>query len=65
MEKYSHVKFICSAKKRFSELELAIQLRTEKISEFELLKISLIINKQDKLNLSNELIISTVKKFFK
>tara|TARA_B100001564_G_scaffold196378_1_gene165002 strand:- start:2175 stop:3143 length:969 start_codon:yes stop_codon:yes gene_type:complete len=61
MEKYSHVKFICSSKKRFSELELAIQLRTEKISEFELLKISLIINKQDKLNLSNELIISTVK----
>ena len=38
MEKYSHVKFICSAKKRFSELELAIQLRTEKISNLNFLK---------------------------
>ena len=43
MEKYTHVRFICKSQKRFSELELAVQLRVEKLSEFELLRISLII----------------------
>lgn len=61
MEKYTHVRFICSSQKRFPELELAIQLRVEKLSEFELLKIFLSINKKQKLNLSHELAISTVK----
>ena len=61
MEKYTHVKFICSSKKRFSELELSIQLRNEKISEFDFLKICLILNKKEKLHLSHEIILSTVK----
>ena len=39
MEKYSHVKFICTSSKRHKELELAIQLRIEIISEYYLLKI--------------------------
>ena len=61
MEKYPHVKFICSSIKRFHELELAIQLRVEKLSEFELLQIFLTINKKQQLNLSHKFAISTVK----
>ena len=61
MEKYTHVKFICTSQKRYSGLELAIQLRVEKLSEFELLRIFLYINKKQKLNLSHDLVISTVK----
>ena len=64
MEKYSHVRFICSSLKRSSELELSVQLRVEKLSEFELLKICLHINKKEHLNLSNNTIISTVKESF-
>ena len=61
MEKYSHVKFICTSNQRFNELELAIQLRVQKLSEFELLQIAIFINKKQKLNLSNKNIISIVK----
>lgn len=61
MEKYSHVKFICTSNQRFNELELAIQLRVQKLSEFELLQITIFINKKQKLNLSNKNIISIVK----
>ena len=64
MEKYSHVRFICSSLKRSSELELAIQLRVEKLSEFELLKICLYINKKEQMNLSSNTIISTIKNSF-
>tara|TARA_B100001142_G_C14337017_1_gene656313 strand:- start:542 stop:1507 length:966 start_codon:yes stop_codon:yes gene_type:complete len=61
MEKYYNVRFLCTSSRRFSELELAIQLRVEKISEFHLLKICLNINKKEKLNLSHERIIELVK----
>ena len=61
MEKYYNVRFLCTSSKRFSELELAIQLRVEKISEFHLLKIFLNKNKKEKLNLSHEKIIELVK----
>ena len=61
MEKYYNVKFICSSLKRHTELELAMQLRTEKLSEFELLKIALIINKKQNLELSYEELITIVK----
>ena len=64
MEKYTHVRFICTSQKRFNELELAVQLRVEKLSEFELLRIFLYINKKQKLNLSHDLAIFTVKQSF-
>jgi ABC-type branched-subunit amino acid transport system ATPase component len=64
MEKYSHVKFICTSSKRHNELELAIQLRIEVISEFYLLKIAMNINKKQKIKLSDEKIISIVKNSF-
>lgn len=60
MEKYTHVKFICSSSKRYTELELAIQLRVEKISEFHLLKIALNINKKQYLSLPHSQILSIV-----
>ena len=41
MEKYYNVKFLCSSLNRYTDLELAIQLRVEKLSEYELLKIAL------------------------
>ena len=61
MEKYYNVKFLCSSLNRYSDLELAIQLRVEKLSEYELLKITLLINKKENLKLSNDKIISIVK----
>lgn len=61
MEKYSHVKFICTSSKRHKELELAIQLRIENISEFYLLKICMYINKKQNLTISNEKMLSIVK----
>ena len=61
MEKYYNVRFLCTSSKRFDELELAIQLRVEKISEFHLLKICLNINKKENLQLSHEKIIDLVK----
>ena len=61
MEKYYNVKFLCSSLKRYTDLELAIQLRVEKLSEYELLKISVIINKKENLNLSNDKILNIVK----
>ena len=64
MEKYTHVKFICTSQKRFIELELSIQLRVEKLSEFDLLRIFVYINKKQKLNLSHDVAISTVKQSF-
>ena len=61
MEKYYNVKFLCSSLKRHHELEIAIQLRTEKLSEFELLKISLIINKKENLQLNYNDLIKIIK----
>ena len=61
MEKYYNVKFLCSSLNRYADLELAIQLRVEKLSEYELLKIALLINKKEDLKLSNDKIISIVK----
>ena len=52
--------FICSSSKRFPELEIAIQLRVEKISEFHLLKIALNINKKQHLSLPYSQILSIV-----
>lgn len=61
MEKYYNVKFLCSSLKRHNELEIAIQLRTEKLSEFELLKIALIINKKENLQLNYINLIKIIK----
>lgn len=61
MEKYYNVKFLCSSLRRHSDLEVAIQLRTEQLSEFELLKIAFIINKKEKLYLSEDKLINIVK----
>jgi hypothetical protein len=47
--------------KRHSDLEIAIQLRTEKLSEFELLKIALIINKKKDLNIEYTELIKIIK----
>ena len=46
---------------RCADLELAIQLRVEKLSEYELLKITLLINRKENLKLSNDKIIYIVK----
>ena len=61
MEKYYNVIFLCSSLNRYSDLEVAIQLRVSNLSEYELLKISIIINKNENLNLSNDQILNIVK----
>lgn len=61
MEKYYNVKFLCSSLIRHNDLELATQVRAEKLSEYELLKILLIINKKENLNLSYNKIIYLTK----
>lgn len=61
MEKYYNVRFLCSSSKRHNDLELAIQLRAEKLSEFELLKIAFIINKKENLNIDYNNLLLLVK----
>lgn len=61
IEKYYNVKFLCSSLKRHSDLEIAIQLRTENLSEFELLKIALVINKKKNLNIEYSKLVEIIK----
>ena len=51
-EKYLHVVLLCSSLKKCDSLSLFLQLRIRQLTYFELLQISVYINKYEKINLN-------------